>query len=341
MAKAGVLISAFALVLPLAAGQTDSRSLVADRVRMLTRESAWRLTASVPVAFRTHHPQGMVKIGATIFVSSVEIKVPTRRFPQPIDGYDRDAGEGVGHLFKMDLTGKLLAHVRVGEGAMYHPGGIDFDGTHIWVSVAEYRPNSRSIVYRIRPDSMEATEVFRFDDHLGAIVRNTEDNTLHAVSWGSRRFYRWPLDATGGVTTDRAAPEKLRALNTAHYLDYQDCKYVGRRRMLCTGVTEIRHPGSAAPFRLGGIELVDLEELRPVHQVPVLLWTTGGLAMTQNPVWIEPGPTGLRAFFMPADDRSVLYIYEVDTSNASLPQPRVPQARGSNHRSGTYRRTNP
>ena len=35
---------------------------------------------------------------------------------------------------------------------MYHPGGIDYDGRHIWVSVAEYRPNSRSIVYRIDPE---------------------------------------------------------------------------------------------------------------------------------------------------------------------------------------------
>ena len=32
---------------------------------------------------------------------------------------------------------------------MYHPGGIDYDGRHIWVPVAEYRPNSRSIIYRV------------------------------------------------------------------------------------------------------------------------------------------------------------------------------------------------
>jgi hypothetical protein len=59
------------------------------------------------------------------------------------------------------------------------------------VPVAEYRPNSRSIVYRVDPATMKADEVFRFPDHIGGIVRNTDDNTLHGVSWGSRRFYRW------------------------------------------------------------------------------------------------------------------------------------------------------
>ncbi len=79
-------------------------------------------------------------------MSSVEVRVPTRRFPEPREGYDRDAGAGVGHLFKMDLAGHLLADLTLGEGTIYHPGGIDYDGKDIWVPVAEYRPNSRSII---------------------------------------------------------------------------------------------------------------------------------------------------------------------------------------------------
>jgi hypothetical protein len=79
--------------------------------------------------------------------------------------------------------------------------------------------------------------------------------------------------------------------------------------MLCTGVTEIRRD-DGPPFRLGGLDLVDLADGRPRHQVPVLLWTDGGLAMTQNAVWIEPGASGLRAYFVPEDDRSTVYVYE-------------------------------
>jgi hypothetical protein len=215
------------------------------------------------------------------------------------------------------MEGQLIADIKLGEGAIYHPGGIDYDGRNIWVPVGEYRPNSRSIVYRVDPNTMKATEVFRFADHLGGIVRNTDDNTLHGVSWGSRRFYRWTLGADGKVTNHDAPPATLRTLNASHYVDYQDCKYVPARRMLCTGVTEIRQSADSPPFRLGGIELVSLDDGRPLHQVPLLLWTPGGMDMAHNPVWMEATATGLRGYFMPEDNKSTLYVYEVETNGTA------------------------
>ncbi len=303
-----------AAVVAVRAFPADTRATLAERVMKLTRDSSWKRVASVPIRFTTHHPQGLVKIGETFFVSSVEITVRTSRLPRAVDGHDRDTGKGVGHLFKIDSGGKLLADLRLGEGAIYHPGGIDYDGKNIWVPVAEYRPDSRSIVFRVDPATMKATEMFRFADHIGAIVHNTDDNTLHGVSWGSRRFYRWTLGNDGRVTNAAAPPEALRTINPSHYLDYQDCKYAGSRRMLCTGVTEMRQTAEASPFRLGGIDLVDLGDGRPVHQVPLLLWTPGGLDMTHNPVWLEPTTTGLRGYFMPEDDTSTIYIYDVEPS---------------------------
>jgi Family of unknown function (DUF6454) len=277
----------------------------------LGRDAPWKAVASITVNFPTYHPQGMVKIGDTFYVSSVEVRTPTVRFASPTNGYDRDTGQGTGHLFKIDQGGKLLADLPLGEGTAYHPGGIDFDGTNIWVPVAEYRPDSRSIIYRIDPVRMTTTEVLRVPDHVGAIVHNTDDNTLHGVSWGSRRFYRWTLNKDLKVTNADAAPDALRVLNPSHYVDYQDCKYAGRRRMLCTGVTELRQRPDAQPFRLGGMDLVDLVDGRPLHQVPILLWTASGLDMTHNPVWIEPTGTGLRAYFMPEDNTSTIYVYDV------------------------------
>jgi Family of unknown function (DUF6454) len=276
------------VVAVLAAIAPDTRSVVADRVMTLTRASAWTRVAAVPIAFRTFHPQGMVKIGETLFVSSVEV-------------IDRDTGKGVGHLFTIDMAGRLVADLRLGEGAMYHPGGIDYDGTNLWVPVAEYRPDSRSIIYRVDSQTMKAVEAFRAGDHIGAIVYNQNRRTLHGVSWGSRRFYRWSL----------AGVEQAKMLNPSHYVDYQDCKYAGHDRMLCSGVAEIRHPRDAPPFRLGGLDLISLADGRPLHQVPVLLWAESGLDMTHNPVWLEPSGGGLRAYFMPDDDRSTLYIYDV------------------------------
>jgi hypothetical protein len=288
------------------------RDVLADRVTKLSRGTQWKPVSAVPINFLTHHPQGMVKIGDTLFVSSVEIRQLTKRFPQPVDGYDRDTGAGVGHLFKIDMKGNLIADITLGEGTIYHPGGIDYDGKYIWVPVAEYRPNSRSIVYRVDPETMKAEEMFRFADHVGGVVHNTDDKTLHGVSWGSRRFYRWSLDDSGKPTNANESPEKLRTLNTSHYLDYQDCKYAGKSRMLCSGVTEMRLTPEAAPFRLGGLDLVNLADGRPIFQTPVLLWTAAGMDMTHNPVWMEASDTGIRGYFMPEDDKSTLYIYETE-----------------------------
>jgi Family of unknown function (DUF6454) len=75
----------------------------------------------------------------------------------------------------------------------------------------------------------------------------------------------------------------------------------------------MRQSADATPFRLGGIELVDLAGGRPVYQVPLALWTASGLAMTQNPVWIEPRGAGLRGYFMPEDEASTLYIYDAES----------------------------
>ena len=282
-----------AFVLWSTAGAPDNRGAIAERVTQLTRDSPWRAVSAIPIKFKTHHPQGMVKIGETFFVSSVD-----------------KAGKA-GHLFKIDAGGNLVTDLRFGEGAIYHPGGIDYDGAFIWVPLAEYRPNSRSIVYRVDPQTMKVAEVFRFPDHIGAIVHNTDDHALHGMSWGSRRFYRWTLDAAGRVTNAGAPPEQLRTFNPSHYVDYQDCKYVGGRRALCTGVTEMRQTPTAKPFRLGGIDLVNLADGRPLHQVPLLLWTATGYDMTHNAVWIEATQAGLRGYFMPEDDQSTIYVYDV------------------------------
>jgi len=49
-----------------------------------------------------------------------------------------------------------------------------------------------------------------------------------------------------------------------------------------------------------------------VFQMPVELWTDTGFPMTQNPVWIEPTATGLRAYFIPEDEKSTMYIYDAE-----------------------------
>ena len=303
-----------AAVVAVPAAQPGDRAIVGERFLTLTRESRWTEVSRTPMAFPTFHPQGMVRIGDALFVTSVEVTTPTVRYPTPRDGLDRSPGAGVGHVFKVDLrpghAGALLASVTLGDGAIYHPGGLDFDGTSLWIPVAEYRPDSRSIVYTVNPETLKATVVLQVGDHIGGLVRDRQSGALHGVSWGSRRFYRWTLRADG--TVDDAAAAPTVRTNPSHYVDYQDCQYAGPHAMLCGGVSDLRGPSGAPPIRLGGLVLVDLDDGRPLHQIPVALWTASGQAMTRNPVWLEPGAgnAGLRVWFMPEDDASVLYVFD-------------------------------
>ena len=304
---------AVTLAAALAAAPAVAQDSVPDRLRQLSRGLTWTQVAVTTLQFPTEHPQGMARIGDRLYLSSVEINERTQRFSEPRDGLDRSAGRGRGHLYEVDAAGKLLRSITLGEGDIYHPGGIDFDGTHLWVPVAEYRPNSRSIIYRVDPATLRAEEMFRFADHIGGLVMDRAANTLHGVSWGSRRFYAWPLGADGRPTNAGVAPAALRRPNPSHYIDYQDCHSVGAGLALCSGLNTYRPQGPNGPvFALGGVELVDLTRGQPVFQLPVELWTESGLPMTQNPFAVAPQGRGLRFWFAPEDDRTRLFTYDVE-----------------------------
>jgi len=123
---AGILLAAAAITTAVAAPDD-----LGQRIEGLSRSTPWRLVETIPVPFDTYHPQGFARAGDALFASSVEITVPTKRYAQPQDGMDRDAGQGTGHLFKLDARGRQIGHVTLGEGSIYHPGGIDYDGKHI------------------------------------------------------------------------------------------------------------------------------------------------------------------------------------------------------------------
>jgi hypothetical protein len=305
-----LVLLAAALSTAAVAAPANAETDLAGRVQKLTRSTKWTQAQAIKLPFKTFHPQGMVKIGDDFYISSVDIQTPTTRYPELREGYDRDTGKGQGHLFKIGPDGKLLGDLVLGEGSIYHPGGIDYDGTHIWVPVAEYRPNSQAIIYKVDPKTMKAEEVFRFKDHIGGIVHDAQNKSLHGVSWGSRRFYAWPLGSDGKVTNASAKPEELRVMNPAQYIDYQDCHSVGAGRMLCGGLNAYKASADGPVFRLGGLEMVDLKDNRPVWQVPVELWSPSGLPMTQNPFFVEATTEGLRAYFMPDDDDSTLFLYD-------------------------------
>lgn len=280
---------------------SSDRKQFEENFKGLSRDTVWEQKEKIDLGFNTYHPQGMTKIGDLFYMSSVEIIEKPVKYEQPRDGYDRTPGKGVGHLFVFNHEGKLLKDIELGEGNMYHPGGIAFDGESIWVSVAEYRPDSESIIYKVDPETMKSQEMFRTNDHIGGILRDGKKGNLKAVSWGSRTFYEF--DQKGKVVS--------KTKNPSHFIDYQDCEDAGKENMTCSGITELPQPGTeSAKYELGGLALLNKKTMKIEHELPISLFSTQGHTVTRNPVYVENTDQALQLYAVPDDDKSSMLVYE-------------------------------
>ncbi|WCK53407.1 DUF6454 family protein [Aneurinibacillus sp. Ricciae_BoGa-3] len=276
----------------------------------LTRNTKWQQKEKIDLQFNNYHSQGLVRVGNLFYMSAVQVTQTPVKYDHPQGGYDRTPGKGIGHLFVFDKQGKLIKDIRLGEGDIYHPGGLDFDGKNIWVPVAQYRPNSESIVYKVDPQAMTATVAFRVHDHIGGLVRDGQNGKIIGNSWGSRKFYEW----------NEKGQQLLVKENASFYVDYQDGHYVGQGKMILSGVTEFPNPaaGNAKPFELGGLALVDMKTLNTIREVPVTELSPQGHVITRNPVFLEKAGQEMRLYAVPDDDHGSLLVYE--TNNLSNKQ---------------------
>lgn len=285
---------------------------IAQLVEQVTRDTTWKLVDSVRLNAETWHPEGIVRLGDRWIVSSVQVTEPTVKYPngQIIDGTDRTPGAGFGHIMSFDASGKLLAdRVLNAAGALeYHPGGLDYDGRQLWVTLAQYRPNSTSTFLRVDPVTLAPTPVLRAHDHFGGVVDDTARHALVTLNWGSRAGSTWRIarrPQLGGFSQPLSVVR-----NPSHFVDYQDCKYLGRvpdhrhPLMLCGGITQY------GTFQLGGIALVDTQTLSPVWEVPITLLSPAGNVVTRNPIDVAVVNGKLRLYLAPDDDTTTVFTYE-------------------------------
>jgi Family of unknown function (DUF6454) len=300
-------IASTALAMPQSHITSTKEQKLDDQFQQLSRNTKWQQKEKIHLQFNVYHPQGMTRIGDLYYMSSVEIIEKPVKYDQPKDGYDRTPGKGVGHLFVFNKQGELLKDIQLGEGIMYHPGGIAFDGKFIWVPVAEYRPNSHSIVYKVNYETMKVEEAFRVNDHIGGLVHDAQSGKLIGVSWGSRKFYEW-----------NEKGQQLRVKeNSSHFIDYQDCESAGKGKMVCSGISELPNPATAysKPYELGGLALLDMKRLNTIHEVPLMEFSPQGHVITRNPVFLENVGQELRLYAVPDDDDASLLVYETTNLN--------------------------
>src|SRR3954470_2824862 len=287
---------------------------IARLFEQVTRNTTWKLVDSVRLQTETWHTEGIVKVGDRWIVSSVQVTEPTVKYPDGriIDGTDRTPGAGFGHLMSFDADGTLLSdRVLNAPGALeYHPGGLDYDGRSVWVTLAQYRPNSSSTFLRIDPLTLAATPLLHAHDHFGGVVDDTIRHRLAPLNGAARGPSSWRIRPRLGL--DAFTQPLLVVSNPSHFVDYQDCKYLGRvpgerhPLMLCGGITQY------GTFQLGGVALLDTQTLSPVWELPITMLSPAGNVITRNPIDVDVVNGKLRLYLAPDDDATTVFTYEAE-----------------------------
>lgn len=292
-----------------------------------SRRTRFELTRRLPLAFATHHPQGMTLAAGRVFLTTVEVLVP----PAPLPGADgdpsrRSPGRGRGHVLVIEPDGTLAADILVGEGDAYHPSGIDYTGGLLWVPVGEYRSHSRSLVYTLDPVTLDLVERFDVDDHLTWLVHNPGGGELYGASWGSRRLYRWALNEAADGRLVPGEPEAWD--NPSRHLDFQEAQFDGDGRLICAGISELPDAHGGV-FELGGVAVVHFDERRIAADVPVPLFSAAGHSVFRNPFVLTRHGEDVVLLVAPDDGDepcgTEILIYRV--SQPAEPAPRVGKLR--------------
>ena len=247
-------------------------------LRRAHRATPWELVDRRPLAFDAGHPQGMSRVAGTWWISTVDLAA--RR----------------GWVLGVDDDGRLVDRVAVGDAERYHPGGMGFDGTALWVPCAEYRPRSTTTVVRLEPGATPSG-VFEVDDHVGAIVRAGADGDLVGWTWGSRRFRRWRID--GELVDERRNP--------GGFVDHQDGHWLDTGHVLCGGVGAVATPGGL--LTIGGLALLRAADLVVEHEVPFPGYSPTGRVGTHNPLWVEVVDDRVLLHLLPDDGAGTLFTW--------------------------------
>jgi hypothetical protein len=188
----------------------------------------------------------------------------------------------LGHLAVFSrATGILETDVAVGDRERYHPGGISTDVDSIWIPVAEYRPNSTSVIEQRSKQTLALLSRFDVPDHIGCLA--VRPQYLVGGDWGSRHFYVW--DKKGRL---------LRKLANAEPNQYQDLKFFGEYLVASGVVTSTS----------GSIDWLEWPSMRVIRRVSAGV-TSRGVPFTNEGMAIDKE----FLYLLPEDGPSRLFIY--------------------------------
>lgn len=286
---------------------TDGEDIAA-LFRQLTRATPLSLVSTTPLQADTQEPEGMVVTadGSHLIISSTP-KDPEATGPAML-------------LFSLP-AGALLATLSLTSSSPSSPdkpephnGGLDSNATHVFLALSGSRPETTATIYSLSLADFALQPLLHFpSDHVGTLVAPPPATNLHrgpgriaGMNWGSRTSYSFPL--ADRCTTQGSDDYVARVDNPSHFVDYQDCKLLTETSALCSGVSNL----GDGEYRLGGLALVDVATMRPLHEVPVTLGSEQGTRMTMNPFDVAVVDGKLTFYWAPDQHNTSLYTYQAD-----------------------------
>lgn len=177
------------------------------------------------------HTQGLEIISSNYFVTARQDDVlPKRALLLRTDAHRTDWD--VWDITPTDARGDLPP--------LNHPGGMQSDGTRLWISLAESKRNGSSLVRAypmggiVAGQPLKAAVEFTVNDHIGALAVSAERKILYGANWDTEAVYVWDLDGRLQRTLKGSEMEGRRlgivsGVNGRAGLAVQDWKMMGDR----------------------------------------------------------------------------------------------------------------
>lgn len=190
-----------------------------------------------------------------------------------------------------------------GDVVFDHPGGIQSDGTRLWIPIAESRRNGRSRIRAYRLDGFLAERLlmpeleFAVDDHIGALAVSAEKGLLFGASWDTESVYIWDLK---GRLRQKLGGKDLSARGWASLVDgrpglaVQDWKFVDGN-LVASGLislpdtTPTRSVSRLLRLTASLSPLPPSFDPPPAAGVPL---SREGMAVSGGWIWFLPGDLG-------------------------------------------------
>jgi len=177
------------------------------------------------------HTQGLEVAGGEFFVTARRDDVVPKRALLLRTGGARSNWD-VWDITPVDARGAVTT--------LDHPGGMQSDGTRLWIPLAESRRNGRSII-RVFPitslvagQPLKADFEFHVNDHIGAVAVSSESKWIFGANWDTEAVYVWDFDGRLqrkliGSDLERRSLGVVRGSKSRTGLAVQDWKLKGDR----------------------------------------------------------------------------------------------------------------